>query len=181
MLSLQTSNDDLCWLVDLCPRSRTASSIQGQSVPGRDGGSPAAPAAPAGMSSAPPMPHAREQRGPPRTATGPPETTLRAAGCCWSPGGESTAAGGFVSLFAVAQLLVSQKKLYLFVPHYFLAQNITFILTFPLFTSFPPHHTMTSTSPETILPPCCLFCIYASLHLGCEPNKPLSSKKLAME
>lgn len=44
MLSLQTSNDDLCWLVGLCPRSRTASSIQGQSVLGRDGGSPAAPA-----------------------------------------------------------------------------------------------------------------------------------------
>lgn len=44
MLSLQTSNDDLCWLVGLCPRSRTASSIQGQSVLGWDGGSPAAPA-----------------------------------------------------------------------------------------------------------------------------------------
>lgn len=43
MLSLQTSNDDLCWLVGLCPR--TESGIQGQSVPGQGGGNPAAPAA----------------------------------------------------------------------------------------------------------------------------------------
>lgn len=56
-----------------------------------------------------------------------------------------------------------------------------FIQTFPLFASFPPHHAMTNSSPETILPPCCLFCVYASLHLGCEPNTPLSSKKAAME
>lgn len=125
MLSLQTSNDDLCWLVGLCPRSRTASSIQGHSVLGWDGRSPAAPAV---ARSAPPVPHTGEQRGPllakdsntSHTDTwdhpsccgvGLPHRWLKgriAEHCAARESGQSWAI--FFRLFEVAQLILSQKN-----------------------------------------------------------------------
>lgn len=191
MLSLQTSNDDLCWLVGLCPR--TVSGIQGQSVPGRGGGSPAAPAARPrrGLS---PLCHTPGNKGDHWPAKDSDTRYTDTWDCSFVVSVSHTDGlkgerhspcrpnhrQGFHPIWSGTAPFIPEE-LHLFVTCWFLALRITFILPgwfFPYFCHFS-----TPSFPGWFYPPnqFCLFCMYAGFYLRSEANNPLSGENTAME